>query len=358
MTLSRLEIAHLRNLQSVAFSPHSHLNILHGANGSGKTSLLEAIHLLGTGRSFRVNRVRRLVMDGEESCTVFGAFADGSRAGIACNAGGITEMRLNGQAADSLADLARALPLLLFDPVSLEIFDEGSKPRRAQLDWGLFHVEHGFYPAWRNYQRALKQRNSLLRSGSIGGLEARSWHAQMSESAALLHQLRSAFMARWQPHWDACLQAFLPGVPLSLDYAPGWDTAVPLEELLAESWSRDLEKGFTQQGPHRADLRIKAGTAPASEVLSRGQRKLAIFALKLSQLAVLEAVGQRCTLMIDDLASELDADARSRLLQHLMQSPSQVFITVIDPESVLGPVEAAGQGYRMFHVEHGTLREG
>lgn len=358
MTLFRLEVAHLRNLQFVSLEPHPHLNILYGANGSGKTSLLEAIHLLGTGRSFRANRVRRLVMEGQSGCTVFGAFADGTRSGLRCEPGGIVEMRVDGRLAASLADLARALPLLLFDPLSLEAFDEGSRLRRAQLDWGLFHVEHGFYPAWRNYQRALKQRNSLLRSGSMGGLDAGAWQVQMGESADQLHRLRSAFIARWQPFWTATLEAFLPGVELVLEYVSGWDEARPLQDVLAENWARDLEKGFTQYGPHRADIRIKFGTVPASELLSRGQRKLAIFALKLSQLAVLEAAGRACVLMIDDLGSELDSRARERLLSYLINGRSQVFITVIDVDTVLEPVRQAGQGFKLFHVEHGHIQEG
>jgi DNA replication and repair protein RecF len=358
MTLYRLEIGHLRNLQSVSLFPHPHLNVLSGPNGSGKTSLLEGIHLLGTGRSFRVNRVRRLVTDGQETCTVFAAFEDGSKAGIRCTPAGISELRVDGSPAAGLADLARALPLLLFEPAIFEIFDEGSKPRRAQLDWGVFHVEHSFYSVWRNYQRALKQRNSLLRSGSICGLEAQSWHVQMSEAATLLHDLRSAFMARWEPSWQRHLREFLPGVDLSLDYIPGWDTGMALGNLLNEQWGRDIEKGFTQYGPHRADLRIRAGNVPASEVLSRGQRKLSLFALKLSQLSVLEGLGQRCILMIDDLASELDSEARSRLIGYLAKSPSQVFVTAIDADAVVAPLQEAKQEFKLFHVEHGNIQEG
>lgn len=357
MTLFRLEVAYFRNLQHVSLSPHPELNIFFGHNGSGKTSLLEAIHLLGAGRSFRTGRVRRLVMDSQESCTVFGAFSDGRQAGIRCNAGGITDIRIDGRPASSLADLVRTLPLLLFDPLSLETFDEGSKPRRAQLDWAVFHVEQGFYPAWRHYQSALKQRNSLLRSGSIGRFEARSWHSLVGDTADQLHRLRSQFVESWQPFWKSYSQALLPGIEVSMDYLPGWDTRCSLEQLLTESWDKDVERGFTQYGPHRADIRLRVGNLSASDVLSRGQRKLAIFALKLSQLALLKEREVSCAVIVDDLGSELDAEARGRLTDALLRIRSQIFLSVIDAETVLGALRNAGQGFKLFHVEHGSIKE-
>jgi DNA replication and repair protein RecF len=153
------------------------------------------------------------------------------------------------------------------------------------------------------------------------------------------------------------MAAFLPDQSLSLEYTPGWDVALPLEDQLAENWEKDVERGHTQIGPHRADLRVKQGTAPADEVLSRGQKKLVVCALKLSQVAVLQSAGQTCVLLVDDLASELDALARQRLVDVLAASGAQVFITCIEPDAVRLPLEHMGSRFKMFHVEHGTVVE-
>ncbi|MDP2166609.1 MAG: DNA replication/repair protein RecF [Hydrogenophaga sp.] len=357
MSVVRLEITHLRNLQSVSLLPHPRLNLLAGANGSGKTSVLEALHLLGLGRSFRSGRARRLVNDAETACTVFAGFEDGGTAGIRRGANGETDLKVDNSSQVTLAQLVHRLPLCLLDPESMDLLDAGSKPRRAQLDWGVFHVEHRFYPVWLRYQRALKQRNSLLRSGSIGRLESAVWDRELADSALQLHQFRVDYLARWQPLWEGRMQGFLPDQSLTLDYTAGWDVSLPLEQLLAESWERDLDKGHTQIGPHRADLRVKRGTAPADEVLSRGQKKLVVCALKLSQVALLQEAGRECVLLVDDLASELDATARQRLIDYLAASGAQVFITCIEPEAVKPALEGAEQGFRMFHVEHGTITE-
>ena len=141
MSLERLEISNLRNLQSVSLPLHPYINLLIGPNGSGKTSVLEALHLLSLGRSFRSGRARRLVNDAAFSCTVFAEFVDGGKSGIQRGANGESQLRLDGQSQVGMAQMAQRLPLVLFDPESMDLLDSGSKPRRAMLDWGVFHVE-------------------------------------------------------------------------------------------------------------------------------------------------------------------------------------------------------------------------
>lgn len=355
MTLQRLEATGVRNLQPFVLALGSGINLIFGANGSGKTSLLEAVHLLGLGRSFRTLRSRRLITDELSECVVFGRFADGHQAGVRKTAGGEAEIRIDGRSQVTMAELALLLPLQLLQPESMALLDEGAKERRAFIDWGVFHVEHGFYPVWARYQRALKQRNSLLRSDKIGRLDARPWDEELGQLAAALHGYRQAYLDVLQPVMQDWLAALLPGVPVELGYYPGWDDQQALAEVLAASWDKDRERGHTLAGPHRADLRVKLGGAPADEVLSRGQKKMTVCALKLAQVALLRAqTGKCCTVLVDDLASELDPAARLRLCQGLEGLEAQVLITCIEPASVRHAFRAAPT---MFHVERGVIAE-
>ena len=292
MTIERLEFSHVRNLRPQSFLPHPHLNLLYGDNGSGKTSVLEALHLLGLGRSFRSGKIRRLINDTASECHITALFAGGQRAGVRKLADGSSEMRLNGRSDVSIADLALQLPLQLLNPEVMDLLDGGSKPRRALLDWGVFHVEHRFYPLWQRYQRALKQRNSLLRNGKIKRSELRPWHVEMAEAASVLHDFRQAYVDGLQSFVQACFNGFLPELALELDYLPGWNVSEHLLQLLDEGWERDQQRGHTQLGPHRADLRIRVNGIVADEILSRGQKKLTVCALKLAQVARLKAAGR------------------------------------------------------------------
>jgi DNA replication and repair protein RecF len=355
VSIERLEFSHVRNLRPQSFLPHPRINLLYGDNGSGKTSVLESLHLLGLGRSFRSGRIRRLINDEASECHVVALFDGGHGAGVRKLADGSSELRLDGRSDVTLAEVAQRLPLQLLNPEIMDLLDGGSKARRALLDWGVFHVEHRFFPLWQRYQRALKQRNSALRNGTIGRLDMRPWHVELDEAALGLHAMRQAYMESLQPHMRACFAGFLPDLDLSLEYHPGWDISESLLTLLDESRERDRGRGHTQVGPHRADLRIKVNGVVADEVLSRGQKKLTVCALKLAQVARLKATGHECLVLVDDLASELDGGARQRLCSYLVELGMQVFITCIDPATVVPAL--GGAGFKMFHVEHGTVLE-
>lgn len=355
MSIERLEFAHIRNLQPQVILPHSGVNVIYGDNGSGKTSVLEALYILGLGRSFRSGKIRRLINDSFDECRVIALFSGGKRAGIRKLTDGSSEMRVNGRSDVTVAELAAQFPLQLLNPESMDLLDSGSKARRALLDWGVFHVEHRFYANWQRYQRALKQRNSLLRNAIIKSSELRPWHVEMAEAAGFIHEFRQDYINSLQDFVESCFADFLPGLNIKLDYLPGWEVSDHLLTVLDESWERDRHRGHTQQGPHRADLRVRVNGVIADEILSRGQKKLTVCALKLAQVSRLRAEGQSCTILVDDLASELDSGARHRLCQYLVKLGSQVFITCIEPEAVVSAL--SGTPCKMFHVEHGVLQE-
>src|SRR5690606_17108308 len=148
MPLKRLTVTAVRNLHPVTLHPSPRINIISGPNGSGKTSLLEAIHILGLARSFRSTRLQPVIQYQQDSCTVFGeVFLSGgnaSKIGITRSRQADYDIRINGQNARSTAELAEVLPLQLINPDSFRLLEGAPKQRRQYLDWGVFHVEHRF----------------------------------------------------------------------------------------------------------------------------------------------------------------------------------------------------------------------
>jgi len=354
VTLARLEISCLRNLRQVSLEPGPLVNLFHGLNGSGKTSLLEAVHLLGLGRSFRTTKARRLVQDGETDATVFGRTLAGHGLGVRKSVSGESVARLNGATAPGLAALAVHLPLQLFDPLSLDIMDGPSQPRRQLLDWGVFHVEPSFHGIWSRSQRAFQQRNSLLKGAKISPMELQIWEQEFAETALPLHQARAAFVESWLPWLAAALTRLLPDIPLAVDYQPGWNIQESLADLLMQSRGRDMERGFTQVGPHRADLRIRTQGVAVDERLSRGQLKLVVCALKLSMVQRLMQGGMRPLLLLDDLASELDVLSRRKVCDWIAELQVQTLMTCIEAAQLKDLW--SGTSLRLFHVEHGCVR--
>jgi DNA replication and repair protein RecF len=251
-------------------------------------------------------------------------------------------------------ELAKALPLQLFDPSTLEMLSGSSEPRRQLLDWGVFHVEHGFLKLWQQYRHALLQRNSLLKSAKISNIELAYWETSMATLAQPLTERRRAFFEEWKLYFDRALTRLLPDENISLHLSTGWDDESDLLDLLSLSRDKDRERGFTQIGPQRADVRVRVGTLPCEERLSRGQQKLTVCAMKLSVVELLiNKYEVRPVLLLDDIASELDAMARKRVCDWIASLGVQVFATAIELNQ-LSNLWGDTPVHR-FHVEHGDI---
>lgn len=361
MQLTRLAVSGVRNLEPLDLAPGPQLNLVMGANGAGKTSLLEAVHLLAYGRSFR-GRVRDgLVRTGIEAVEVFAEWAEPSgvrrRAGLR-HTGQAWAGRLDGEPVQQLGDLCAALAAISFEPGSHTLVTGGAEARRRYLDWGLFHVEHGegrFHPLWRRYARALKQRNALLKQRA-SGQQLDAWDAELASAGDELDQQRREYVERLQPRFAALSSALAPSLGEgALEYRPGWRREqMPLADALLLARERDQAAGFTSVGPHRADWRVGHHLRPAQEALSRGQAKLTALACLLAQAEDFAALrGHWPVFLLDDLASELDREHQGRLLERLHGSGAQVFVTGTDPIPAL--LQAAGP-LAVFHVEHGVVQ--
>ncbi|HSH47050.1 MAG TPA: DNA replication/repair protein RecF [Halomonas sp.] len=364
MPLDRLSFQGLRNLAPLELKPGPGINLFVGDNGSGKTSLLEGIHILGMGRSFRTRHLRHAIHHDADQVTLHGRLL-GEPPGKPPVPIGVRrhreaselEMRLASEKVDRLARLVEALPLQLINPDAFRLLEGPPSGRREFLDWGVFHVKHDFLSAWRRFRRALKHRNALLRHGRIEDAALDAWERELVHWGETLDLLRCEWVRLFKPVFMETLAGLINLTGLELRYTRGWDRNRGLEDVLRQSRMTDRQMGFTQQGPQRADIGIRYAKKPAVEVLSRGQQKLVVSALKLAQGRLLEQTTERsCLYLVDDLPAELDADHRRVFCRWLEQMRCQAFITSVDPGALDSDWDA-GTAVSMFHVKHGEIEQ-
>lgn len=328
MSLSQLQIHHLRNIVSWRLTLNPRFNFFIGANGSGKTSLLESLYLLGTGHSFRTREIAPLIHHEHDALTVFAKTSTQDTLSIQKSRTGPTVVRLNQQFCQSSSELARFLPCQVIYQDIFQIIDSGSTVRRGLLDWGVFHVKPLYHGLWQDYRRALRQRNALLRQGK-DQRQILPWNMLLADLGTQLHEFRQAYFYQLAQLFNEVL-GMLTEIQCNIHYEKGWDkknSGQSLMSILEQQFHQDQERQTTLYGPHRADIVFEiTGPGKARQLLSRGQQKIILIALKLAQAKLLT---QPCTFLLDDIAAELDEGHLQRLLCCLGNTPGQFFITAI-----------------------------
>lgn len=358
MSLSRLIINNFRNLQAVDMDLSAGFNFLVGSNGSGKTSLLEGIFFLGHGRSFKSHISNRIIHYDHDHFTLFGKIEEAKHewsVGLQKSRQGDTTLKINGEDAKKISDLAHLLPMQVITPEGLTLLNGGPSYRRAFLDWGLFHQHTEFYTLWSDLKRLLKQRNAALHQVR-NYAELKFWDIELAKTAHSVSELRAAYAEALRPEIEKTCRFFLPELEISASFHQGWEKGADYADILAQGFERDRSLGYTMIGPQKADFRFRANGLPVEDVLSRGQLKLLMCALRLAQGEYLIAQKHRqCLFLIDDFASELDPTKRELLAHRLRQSGSQVFVTAITYDQ-LKQMEWQEQGSdRIFSITSGRI---
>ena len=355
MSIERLSVSNVRNIESALLEPGTGVNLLVGENGSGKTSLLEAIYILGRARSFRARVAAQVIRERADSLIVSARVASQSRAPVQIGvrlAGKQREILVSGQRVLSSAELVATLPILLIQPSSTALMVEAPKVRRQIMDWGSFHVEHGFLEHLRGYGRALSQRNAALRSGQVNRTLA-IWDQELAVHGEAVANARRNYIDRLQPYFVIAACALLGDADFAIKLNKGWASGQTLLTVLAAEFPTDQKLGYTGSGAHKADFSILLKGRPARLTLSRGQMKLLIMALFLAQVNLVdEHSATGCTVLIDDLASELDNKNLMRVMHFLIDQPSQFFTTFVEQPACVANLIARSA---MFHVEHGKI---
>lgn len=352
MRIVQLKAENFRLFEKLSLPLSGRLNLFVGENAAGKTSILEMLYCLNRARSFRGNTAPELAGTEHKQWTVFGITEDD--AGGRCSTGvqwtpdGM-QMRRDGNAIGSL-DLLKLCPTQILEPGMHRVVLEGPTYRRSFIDWGVFHVEHSFIELWKRYRRALKQRNHLLRTRR-SEREIAAWEPELAETGEALNILRRQHLQSIAARVNLWIQTFLDEGQWSFDLASGWKADSSLRDALQQQRVRDMEMGTTSVGPHRAELKIRADDRGVRNRISRGQQKLLLAAMLLSQCEEIGRVrGIWPVILLDDFTAELAPRYQARLTSALLGYAGQSFITAFED---IPEISTAGT---MFHVEHGKVR--
>ncbi|MDG6778743.1 DNA replication/repair protein RecF [Thiomicrorhabdus sp. zzn3] len=347
--INQLHLQHFRNCKQAHCRLAPGLNLFVGDNAAGKTSLIEGIWLLATGRSFRANQSQQLIQREQDRTTLFCEVASSHddhkihRLGLQKSAQQ-TLMRVDGETTRNQSDIARLLPVQLLTPESHRLLEEGPKARRQFMDWGCFYQTPEFIHLWRQQRKILKQRNVALKK-RLPKAQIQLWDTQLVETSLKIDEIRRDYLQALTPYLETFCDALMPELKesVSCHYRSGWPKNTPdLYALMAQNFDKDSQLGHTQYGSHRADIRFRFGQQEAMQTLSRGQQKLFVCALLLAQASLHEKVVQEPVIMlIDDLPAELDETHRLKLLellqilniQHIVTSTAESLIPILNPET-------------------------
>ncbi|MBX2839486.1 MAG: DNA replication/repair protein RecF [Gammaproteobacteria bacterium] len=356
MILTHIDIQRFRILQDVSLDPSPGFNWITGINGSGKTSVLEAVQCLSVGHSFRSRKVKELIHVKQDDFLLTCEIQDPSnernhRCGLQRHRDGTTELRFDYEPVRSMAAITQLLPVKALTPDSHRLIQDGPSGRRQFIDWGTFHVEHLFFDTWKQFRRTLSQRNQALRLNAPDA-EVISWNEQLIQSGSDLDRMRREYLDKLNREVGRLLEAMGVSFPVTLKYRTGWADGTAFDDALERAFGNCRRLKTTTVGPHRADLIIESEGVLARQILSRGQQKVLVYALHLAQLYILTvSKGVRAIVLCDDLSSELDDFHSEKILAQLQATNSQVFLSGTTLKT------ATDGAFAHFEVSNGEVRK-
>ena len=341
MWLRTLRLENFRNYERLEVEFEDSLNFLFGPNGSGKTSILEAVSYLAVARSLRGSSDGDVAAWGAPGFGVAGEAVDGARSRtivLRFTRGVGKEVTVDGERVPTLSSLVGELRVAWFSPEDTSITRGGPEARRRLMDVALCQVDRTYLASLWDYKRTLRQRNESLLAWSPDAESDRvveAWTERLLDHGSSVIAARLAVLPRLREAVERFHASIAEGDSLSLDYRSSVDLgdAVDVEPVrrrfaatIDGMAAEERRRGFTLVGPHRDDLEIRLGGRLLRTFGSQGQHRTAAIALKLGEAAVMDTEGHRVVVLLDDILSELD-EARGRALVELVGSFGQAFVT-------------------------------
>lgn len=323
--LQKLELVNLRNhaALTVELSP---VTVITGANGSGKTAILEAISYISVADSWKVERDAEVISFDQP----FTRIVAGEREVIIQRSPALKRYRIDG-VSKRLGDVLGQIPSVLFQPDDSQLVQGSPGYRRKALDRLLSQTIPGYAKQLQHLQKVVKQRNQLLKRIAEGVAEEgelQYWDGELAGTGTQVQAARAAAMAELGPRIAVAYQELVPeGEGIQITYEQSPIQGLSLEHLQTNRY-KEVASGITLYGPHREDLQIMCGEHAAEHCLSRGQTRAMVLAWKVAELAyVQEKTEQEPTLLLDDVFAEFDAVRRERVLQLVGKYTSVLAVT-------------------------------
>ncbi|RLB63310.1 MAG: DNA replication and repair protein RecF [Deltaproteobacteria bacterium] len=374
LTLDHLVVTQLRNIARGEVELGPRLNVIAGNNGQGKTSILEAVYLLATSRSFRTARLSEVVKLGSELGNVRGRFVEHwpngplprqQSVGIRGTEGGAQRRicRIDDSPPTSLSHYATRSPVVVFDPQQMTLSTGSASGRRTLLDRLTLFTDPAVasHRSW--YRRALRERQLLLRQ-HLGSLERRSeldaFETLLAEHGAAITKARRAASEILTAEMTRAFERIgAPKLVLEGSYRPGGSEDIDeASEALQRGRPADAQRKRTGFGPHRDDLHLLIDGQPARIVGSQGQHRAITLALKIAELrCIADARGVLPLLLLDDVSSELDADRLAALVDHLAMTRSQILLTTTRRDLIVTS-QISGSDRQDFTITAGVVTAG
>jgi DNA replication and repair protein RecF len=356
LRVEQLQLRSFRNIDALDVALGPRFNVVHGANGQGKTNLLEAIYVLATSKSFRTAKLTELISFGGEVASVRGVLVEpgSSRTQSVGIQRGARRVRIDDKRPPTLAAYAVRSPVVVFHPGEIALSMGASSERRRLLDRTSLYVDPSSLVEAESYQRAIRERQRALETRGPSASDLSEWESLCVRHGLAWMEHRRRAAERLAPR---AIEAFRriadPSIALAIDYVATAPTdAGSYLELLEAKRPTDLRRGSASIGPHRDDLLLLMNDRPVRGIASQGQHRAATLALKSAEMAVIEeARGVRPLLLLDDVSSELDRDRTAALFALLRDQEGQVVLTTTRPEII-----DTGRGQRVdFRIESGVL---
>ncbi len=360
MLLERLRIENYRNLSKEEISFSRGLNFLLGPNGAGKSSVLEAFHLVCTARPLSPRRLERFIQQGQPGFSLSARIMGGAdHHSVLAHKKKTQALKifLDDKAIERNSALFRLFPVQTILPSAADLVLGPPSLRRSQLDWVLFHVEQDFLVLAHQYKRALKQRNSWLRSSQLAENDPDPWADALVTAGAAIEVWRSATVEGIEPIFSEIVRGVDERLDCDVTYRDGG--MLRRDEGLASLAARrssDRLVGATALGPQRADLLFKNGLAPCAEVLSRGQVKTvsACWALACS-VFLGRKIGCQPALLFDEIGADWDSSTLTNFISRAAQFGGQIVGTSSNWEYNGWRHASKRHNASLFHVEQGKI---